>query len=182
MSQTLPRAVPGEQKRILGSFVQRIEVQPHQLIIELDGARLRSILIGTHTPDLSCQSETRIRTIILKHSLKKRGVEARLVLTGAHGNSPSLDPHLIRIVARARLWHEDLTSGRAGSINELARQQNEDRNEISRFLSLAWLAPDIIETILLGKQPVDLTVERLRRRLPLPQLWHDQRQMLGFAS
>ena len=75
-----------------------------------------------------------------------------------------------------------LTNGAADSINELAELHKEDRNEISRFLPLAHLAPDIVEKILEGKQPVDLTLERLRGLLPLPFSWKDQRELLGFAG
>ncbi|MCK5713320.1 MAG: hypothetical protein KAI25_11425 [Hyphomicrobiaceae bacterium] len=49
-------------------------------------------------------------------------------------------------------------------------------------MSLAHLAPDIVEQILEGKQPVDLTVERLRSLVPLPPSWNDQRERLGFAD
>ena len=73
-------------------------------------------------------------------------------------------------------------AGKASSIRDLASQHGEDAAEVSRFLPLAWLAPDIIESILGGKQPVDLTLERLRRMPTLPILWKDQRQLLGFDS
>ena len=55
-----------------------------------------------------------------------------------------------------------------------------DRNEISRFLPLAFLAPDIVEAILAGLQPIDLTLERVRRMGGLPISWREQRQALGF--
>jgi hypothetical protein len=48
-------------------------------------------------------------------------------------------------------------------------------------LPLAFLAPDIVEAILQGRQPVELTALRLKRtRLPLS--WVEQRRLLGFES
>jgi hypothetical protein len=38
-----------------------------------------------------------------------------------------------------------------------------DPAEISRLLPLACLSPDIVEAILTGRQPANLTVERLKR-------------------
>ena len=58
---------------------------------------------------------------------------------------------------------------------------DEDRNEISRYLPLAFLAPDIVEKILKGLQPVDLTAEKLRRLGSLPYQWDEQRAVLGFT-
>jgi hypothetical protein len=42
--------------------------------------------------------------------------------------------------------------------------------------------PDIIEKILIGTQPVDLTVEKLRRLGALPHAWDQQRAILGFTD
>lgn len=54
---------------------------------------------------------------------------------------------------------------------------------MSRTLTLAFLAPDIVETILDGRQPPTLTVERLKaRRQPVPMDWAEQRAfLLGYG-
>ena len=70
----------------------------------------------------------------------------------------------------------------AASISELAEREHLDRNEISRFLPTAFLAPDIVLAILKGKQPVDLTIERLRQMPTLPYRWKDQGSQLGFSE
>lgn len=57
-----------------------------------------------------------------------------------------------------------------------------DRIEISRFLPLALFAPDIVEAILAGTQPVDLTIKKLRRIPALPYAWDEQRSLLGFTE
>ena len=48
------------------------------------------------------------------------------------------------------------------------------------MIPLAFLAPDIVEAILEGRQPVELTAARLIRVCDLPALWAEQRQSLGF--
>ena len=56
-----------------------------------------------------------------------------------------------------------------------------DLNEeyLRRVLGCAFLAPDILEAILGGRHPADLTVKRLScRHLPLD--WAEQRTQLGF--
>ena len=46
---------------------------------------------------------------------------------------------------------------------------------------LALLAPDVVEDILEGRQPPELTASRLKRMTDLPLSWAKQRQFLGFS-
>jgi hypothetical protein len=46
---------------------------------------------------------------------------------------------------------------------------------------LSYLAPDITPAILDGRQPPDLTAEKLLQHSRLPLVWHDQRIVLGFG-
>ena len=55
-----------------------------------------------------------------------------------------------------------------------------DQRYAGRILQFAFLAPDIVEAILEGRQPPDLTVQKLLRGLPLG--WAEQRRRLGFLS
>jgi hypothetical protein len=68
------------------------------------------------------------------------------------------------------------------SIKQLAARHQVDKGDVSRILPLAFLAPDIVEAILNGRQPVDLTAYRLKRLCDLPHLWSEQRHILGFTS
>src|SRR4029077_2398246 len=46
---------------------------------------------------------------------------------------------------------------------------------------LSYLAPDITQAILEGRQPRDLTAEKLLEHSRLPLAWHDQRIVRGFG-
>jgi hypothetical protein len=48
-------------------------------------------------------------------------------------------------------------------------------------MPLGLLAPDLVEAILAGRQPHDLTTTRLKRIGDLPLLWTEQRRLLGFT-
>jgi site-specific DNA recombinase len=75
-----------------------------------------------------------------------------------------------------------LTGGQVTSIDELASHEGTPANEISRILPIAFLAPDITLTILLGTHPVELNSERLKRNGKLPACWQEQRRMLGLPG
>ena len=68
------------------------------------------------------------------------------------------------------------------SLKALAADDGVDPAEISRLLPLACLSPDIVEAILTGHQPTNLTVERLKRLPTLPLEWSRQHQLLGCPS
>ena len=74
-----------------------------------------------------------------------------------------------------------LAQGEGIPFDALAQQEGVSRSYFTRLLRLSYLAPDITEAILDGRQPRDLTAEELLAHSRLPLAWHDQRTVLGFA-
>jgi hypothetical protein len=87
---------------------------------------------------------------------------------------------LIKAVARARKWSDDLISGRVRSVDELAKREGVDRRSVRRLMPLGFLSPRVVEAIVEGRQPPDLTVMALTRRIDIPLLWSAQEQALGL--
>src|SRR6516165_9305410 len=50
-----------------------------------------------------------------------------------------------------------------------------------RLVRLSYLAPDIAQAILDGRQPRDLTADKLLAHSRLPLAWHEQQSVLGFV-
>ena len=112
--------------------------------------------------------------------LQRRGPELRIVLQGAAAPPPKPDPLLVRRLIAARTRVADyLDPGQGLSLSAIARRAGVHVGDVSRALQLAFLAPDLVEAILDGTQPVALTPERLKRARELPLLWDEQRAMLG---
>src|SRR5215467_13812640 len=97
-------------------------------------------------------------------------------LIGQPSHKP--DAKLIAVLADAQRWISDLTDGRAASVRGLARQINRDAGDVSRSLPLAFLESAIIEAIVEGRQPIDLTPRTLKRIGMLPCSWLEQRRRL----
>ena len=112
---------------------------------------------------------------------RRRGIE-RKILVNAAAAVQTPDRKLIALVARSRHWVERIARGNAGTVREIARREGMDEGDVCRFLPLAFLAPDIVEAILAGKHPPDLTAERLKRLPVLPHDWNEQRRLLGFGA
>ena len=81
---------------------------------------------------------------------------------------------------RAQRWFDDLVSDRRQSFTEITKAEDCSERYVSCLMPLAFLATDVVETILAGTQPVELTAETLTRYSDLPLSWADQKRSLGF--
>ena len=86
---------------------------------------------------------------------------------------------LIRAVVHARCWYERLLSGGLESQPVFAKEMNVSPRYLRKIARCAFLAPDIVELILAGRQPKELTLEKLLDNLPLD--WVEQRTVLGLS-
>jgi hypothetical protein len=121
-----------------------------------------------------------ILTLILPVAFRRSGFELRLIVPGkAVTTAP--DPSLIRLLARAHQIRDRLFADPDWTISQLADQGQLTASYVTRLLRLAFLAPDIITAILDGRQPVELTANKLMADTRLPIDWAVQRQALGFA-
>jgi site-specific DNA recombinase len=106
--------------------------------------------------------------------------KSKLVLPGLAQQklNSRCDPALIKAIARGRTWFEELATGRARSLQDLAKRDGITRRYIRRLVGLAFLSPDLVEAILQGRQPVELTATRLTE-LDLPLDWTEQHKLLA---
>jgi hypothetical protein len=88
---------------------------------------------------------------------------------------------LIKLLIRARRFNAALVDGDGVPFAALAKREGVSPSYFTRLVRLSYLAPDIIEVILDGRQPCDLTANKLLAHSRLPLGWHEQRTVLGFA-
>lgn len=169
---------------IVRSIVSRVEVHPDMIDVDCSREALREWLIGV-TPVVGSGrpvSSNDLLRLPATVRLKRRGVEAKLIVDG-DGERPitSPNPALIKAVAKAHTWNQKLIAGEARSVRALARDASVTNRYVRKLLPLAFLAPDIIEAILDGRQPRDLSLETLAYT-SIPRRWEDQRKQFGFPT
>lgn len=71
-----------------------------------------------------------------------------------------------------------LATGNVSSIKALARREGLCNHYASRLLPLAYIAPDIAEQILQGRQASALSLAVLTSQ-PMPLDWGDQRRLVA---
>ncbi len=109
-------------------------------------------------------------------ALRRRGVEGRIV---AGDRAPQPDRTLLRALSQAHAWLADLRGGKP--LGEIAAATGHSESYIRTRAQLAFLSPEIQGAILEGRQPTDLTLERVIRK-PVPLDWDAQARLYGFAQ
>ncbi len=92
-------------------------------------------------------------------------------------SGPSGNQTLIEAIAKGHRWQEHLESGEYAGFEDLTEALGVDRAYVGRMLRLTSLAPDIVEAILRGDEPDGLSLEKLRKNLPVR--WDEQRRTFG---
>jgi len=177
-------AGPTDQRELLVDLVERIAVAEDHIQITMRASRIRAKLSidasSSAKQQVKCSSLDDAVVIERAVTFRRRGVETRIVIPGRE-KTLAPDAKLIALITQSHRWFAELRDGRAQSVRDLARRHGVDQGDVSRVLPLAFLAPDIVEAIIAGQQPVELTVTALRRGPELPASWGAQRRMLGFA-
>jgi len=168
---------PSSRREELHALLHQVVVSPSGLMIQVktDALRLR---LGLR--DIPAEGPAALITLETESRLKRGGRGMRFVIPGPGGTwgEAHLDRPLIQTLAKARSWWESLVSGQIRTRAEIGRRYGVTGQQVARLLPCAWLAPDIVEAILDGRQPKGLTVTRLLGGIPLD--WVEQRRVLGF--
>ena len=188
LAETLKLLEITEQLQIIAPVIDRVDLETGQITIGIKTAKLLVAMGQSQIQLLGQMNAEEISTAVAEAPylicfpivLKRRGVETRIIINNGIDATLARDEVLIRTVAKARIWFEDLKSGNSASINDIAIREHIPASEVSRQLPLAFLAPSIVSAILAGKQSPDVTAKSLLRMQDIPLVWNQQRDLLGF--
>ena len=167
VASTLDRLVPGKDaSRVLHS----VHLRPDAIDLILPSNLARAVAARIEREEqLASRDEHCVVTVPI--SLPLRGGR-RSIAAG----QPDAAVHDSTIIAALRRSHAMVERDERGQpLIVTGPASPYDR----RLLRLAFLAPDIQQAILAGRQPRTLNLEQLIRQ-DLPNAWSQQREMLGF--
>jgi len=164
-----------ELKAKLNELIRMITLSTDEITISFNPDYL-SLALSINLPEGTSITLNKPMTI------RRRGQEMKMVIGGEMPQSPNLDQALIKLLAKAYLLKTRLDNGSVSSIKDFATEHDIDHADAKRMLPLGYMAPDIVESILAGTQPNDLTALKLKNGYKLPALWAEQRAYLGFPS
>ena len=177
LSMSLGEMDLSQLRKALQTYVTRVEIADTTISVTLNLTELHHAL---RLPPLKTD-QSRSHTIVTPVRLTKRGIEKRLVIGGGV-TAVNRDETLVKALARAHSWFEDIRTGRIADLSEIATREKLPRSYIQAHLPLAFLAPKIVRAILDGKQPADLSLKQLMYRTDLPVDWASQTSQLGFVN
>jgi hypothetical protein len=156
---------------------------------------LRKVTLGASTIAIAllaeaCRAEARcgatangdLVEVTVPISLKHRNSATLIAPTDRPMSEPAMqDRALIRAVCITREWRRRLESGEVATTRELARREGLCHRHTGRLLPLAYLAPDLVNAIIEGRQPRTMTLQSLTAE-PLPRTWDDQRRLFAGVA
>jgi hypothetical protein len=156
-----PELPMARKRTVLTGLIERIQVRVDQIDIRLRPPRLSALLDGAAAPSQGVNhDETQILSVPVR--LRRTGREIRMVIDGTDSFSAAKpDARLIKLLLRARRFNATLAQGEDIPFAVLAQREGVSRSYFTRLVRLSYLAPDITQAILEGRQPRDLTTEKL---------------------
>ena len=112
--------------------------------------------------------------VIIPLAIRKRNGRPRILPPSdpAASNDAAVEAHVLRAVAKAWSWRRKLESGQASTNLDLARAEDVSDRYIGRMIKLAYLAPAVVEKLLLQRCPLAVSIKDLTAVADLP--WAEQ--------
>jgi site-specific DNA recombinase len=176
-----------ELRDLLASFIWRITIHENKIEIKISSMQLRQRLesggdkvSSASAPVKNPIPQSDLISLTVEARRKRCGGEVHLVVPPS-SSLPREHPKLplIKALARAHHWYEKVVQGKALDMRSLAREAGWTERYVGKVFRCAFLAPDIVEAILAGRQPQDLNFDKLCQDIPLS--WVEQRERLGFS-
>jgi site-specific DNA recombinase len=156
-----------ESKKLL-QIVQRVRLEPGHITIELTEGGASSVGKTALQLNWSPRPKKIKRDIILPHidpTKDQRPIRAERRSA------------LLRAIALGRSYLKELSRGTELEI--IAARENRSTRSVQMTVSLAFVAPDIVEAAVTGALPRGVGLTRLMNLSPL---WTDQRRELGLKG
>ena len=150
----------------LRQLLQSLIVTPDSLTLDLDLEPVWGVRVK--------------KTLEVSVKLERSGLAMKLVIAGPHSSTGQVDAKLIRLVARSHELAMRFISGKVKTIQEIAQTEKVTASYVTRLIQIGFLAPELMQRICEGKQPITLTTHKLLTTGALPLSWEDQQRELGF--
>jgi len=157
---------------LIAEQVVRIDVHKDRLILRFKSAGTEEeshstdgqlLTIPWQKPPCRKSRQILIPVGIPRNEVRPTRIERRARLAGA--------------ISRGRQWLDEIVSGSAANIEQIATRQKCSVRQVNMTISLAFLAPDLVKAAVEGRLPRGIGVERLR---DAPAEWSCQFANLGL--
>mgnify|MGYP001105686944 CR=1 FL=1 len=153
------------------ALIERVDVADTEIRIMLSAPNLSEVLGTEISPD-------RLIPISVPIAHVRKGKEVKLVIS--EDAEDERDEALVSLLRDAMAIRKEVLAAPNITIAEIAASSGRCRKRMGRLFRLSWIAPEIVDAILAGRQPQSLSpIALLTADLPLD--WQGQTAALGFT-
>ena len=177
---------PAEDKDLIRTHVLRVDVQADHLVIELRAAK-KEPPPGTEDgkPPSRESGQLEADRIVLRVPWKKPPSKRRREIILPQSAAPQdarpiraeTRATLVASIARGRRWLDEIVAGTV-TVDQIAVREQCSIRQVNMTISLAFLAPRLVQAAVEGRLPRGIGVTRLR---DAPAEWGRQFAMLGLS-
>ena len=112
--------------------------------------------------------------VIIPLAIRKRNGRPKILppSDSVAANDVAVEAHVLRAVAKAWSWRRKLEAGKVSTNLDLARADDVSDRYIGRMIKVAYLAPAVLEKLLLQRCPLAVSIKDLTAVADLP--WAEQ--------
>ena len=152
--------------KLLRQLVAEVRLGTDQVSIVLDPSNV-SILL-----ELSGMAEATTLTVAAR--LKRRGGVMRLITPSGSAAAPAVDRTLVKAIVQGRAWWQELLADNNLTLDAIGQREGITSPYVLRIVRLAFLSPQMLDSITAGKQPAHLSLKRLIATDGVSARWGDQ--------
>ncbi len=165
---------PSQRCQELRPFIKTVSLNEEVLALTLD---VNAMLKDADADDALLEEFT-IRKAVEFRNCK---LGARLILGGCE-RPETPDESISTLLARAHRWKKAWFENPNRELKSIIKEDGGDATTTHRVLTLAFLAPDIVDALIRGDGSYAVSAEDLRRLSEMPTCWVEQREMLSARS
>jgi DNA invertase Pin-like site-specific DNA recombinase len=172
------RASSDAKERFIRAILERVVIHQDEVEILIRTDALIHQLAGKMAPPSAAGHEVLRLQCPFRHAVQGKAV--RLIVGDPQAPPAASTLAILKAIARARTWRDQIIAGQASGIRDLARLHKLNHSYVKRIYSFASFSPASIEAILNGGVPPDLSLDSLVRKVPL--VWAEQGSVLASAT
>jgi site-specific DNA recombinase len=175
LAEKWPSLAIAKRHEFVRNVLRRVTVGATTVWTEIEKSKLLGALQGkkSETPVPSPASKHAVLELTDEFRVLRRGGELSVIVpesdSGCQGKPV---PSLVKAVARAHSWYEQIVTGEVSTVGQLAKKSGLTRRYVRRILQCANLSPQVTEALLTGKHRPNLTLKEILGKVPLS--WGDQ--------
>jgi DNA invertase Pin-like site-specific DNA recombinase len=157
-----------KDKELISSHIARVDVRQDHLAVQL----------------AQCDPNANVLNIPWKKTPLKRPREIILPASKSTHHDPrpiraETRAKLVTAIAKGRHWLNELIAGTAKDVDQIATREKCSIRQVNRTITLAFLAPRLVQAAVDGRLPRGIGVASFRE---FPAEWNRQHEKLGLSS